>query len=386
MLGACLNREADSFLAEKNAANIRFFETLFACPLHPQLQWTILRLCGSPKMIYLASTMPPELSTNLLKEFDGMLQQAARRILECDEDSLDLDFLHDKLGAGFPLYSACATALYQESVLLAHRPRGSRGQEVELVTEKLPQTADLCSQRDAQYMFYSHTTQFSSMTPVEFRLAAAIRLRTLPANMMPTAVACACAHDVVCTTPAQLIEHALRCPKMSRYTTTTRHNAVRDAICGVARSYGITVTKEPTFYDYQDEQGIRRRPDLTFHVTPPVTTDITIVHPDGTPGNAAKLAAQRKAKIHTDAANRMSHVFIPFALETYGLQDESCLRLSKRLEEYLPRYLQLSFRFDLFHAVSCTLARTRVAMVLSALGQDDSERVARFLSAAQSHA
>jgi hypothetical protein len=380
MLGACLTSVVDGFIREKADANLKFFHQLFSCLLHPQLQWTILRLCGTPKMIYLASTMPPALCMPLLQDFDKLVQKAAAQILQCS--TVNTDYLHNKLGGGFPLYSACAAQLYESSVLLAHSARDSKGSEVVLVTDSLLPSADLCSQGDAQYLYYTHSTHFSTLTPLEFRMAAAIRLRTLPDAMMPTPITCACAAETVCSTPVELIEHALRCPRMSRYTTTTRHNEVRDAICGVARSYGITVTKEPTFYEYHDESGARRRPDLTFHISPAITTDVTIVHPEGAPGNAAKKAAARKKEIHTQAANRMSHVFIPFALETYGHQDESCLTLSRRLEEHLPRYLQMAFRFDLFHAVSSTLARSRACMVISALGRDDSDRLTAFLTAA----
>jgi hypothetical protein len=49
MLGACINAEAAPLIEEMRAKLTAFFKKLFRCELHPQLQWTILRLYFQPE-------------------------------------------------------------------------------------------------------------------------------------------------------------------------------------------------------------------------------------------------------------------------------------------------------------------------------------------------
>lgn len=376
MLGACINDAAGSFLQQKDHDNIAFFAKLFCCSLHPQLTWTILRLCGAPKMIYLASTMPPNVSRQTLHRFDGYVKQAAEQILNAD---ISDEFLHHTAGGGFPAYHRCADALYENSKTMS-LTNARRGEEVKLVMDDLPHTADPRppDEGDAPFLFFAATTPLSMMSPHQFQLATCIRLRTLPRDVWMGTQRCACGFFNLTT--CQAIEHALSCDRVP-YSKTTRHNSVRDTIASVARSYGFTVTVEPTFYEYNDPSGSRRRPDLTFHTPSPIVTDVTVVYPESRTGVASAKAARDKHKLHDDAANRMSHKFIPFAMETFGHLDTSCYDLRRALEVQLPRHLQRAFRFDLTHAVSCTLAKARAMTVISSLRIADSTRFLENLAA-----
>jgi hypothetical protein len=66
-------------IAEKFA---RFFDKLVACPIRPQLQWTILRLFGMPKLKCWVSVMPPHHSLPLATKFQAMLRDAAGSVAD----------------------------------------------------------------------------------------------------------------------------------------------------------------------------------------------------------------------------------------------------------------------------------------------------------------
>jgi hypothetical protein len=309
-------------------------------------------------MIYLANTMPPDYTSILLQHFDNAIVSTVRSILNAD---IREAFIFDALGAGFPCYTKAAHQLYAHSREMSLK-NNDKGAEVRLVLESLPHTAGIRSQHDAEYMFFAATTPISALSPSQFCMAMCIRLRTMPKSMLDFPKRCPCNAQI--DYMHDFIEHALCCEKYGHATHTQRHNAIRDTMIAVARSYGITCTKEPDFYVYKD--GIKHRPDITFHTAEPIATDVTIVYPHTAPGTAAKAAASVKENAHTDAVNMINHRFIPFAMEVYGHRDESCFRLIDALRKQLPRHLQYAFTFEMNHAVSCTLARERVLAIISA--------------------
>jgi hypothetical protein len=366
MLGACINGACDRFLESKGEQLRCFFDKLLRCHLHPQLAWTILRLCGAPKMIYLACTMNQPRALALLQHFDNCIKTAADKILDAD---VPAKFLHSSLGAGFPCYSAVANDLFNNSRDMS-LSNAATGVEVKLVLDSssLPQTADLRSQASDFFQFFSDATRFSSMTPKQFTMAMSIKLRTLPRGMQVPR-RCSCGTHM--PTSADFIEHTLKCDSMSRYTKTHRHNEVRDAIAAVARSYGFAVTKEPTFYVYNDADGVMRRPDITVFTPTPIATDVTIVYPQLMEGHASGQAAAEKVKTHARAVEGLGHRFIPFAMETFGFKDEKCFTFISEIAKDLPTHLQRAFRFDMHHAVSASLAKARATSIIVASHQVD---------------
>jgi hypothetical protein len=126
----------------------------------------------------------------------------------------------------------------------------------------------------------------------------------------------------------------------------------------VCNSFGLSVTKEPTFYTYDDAQ---RRPDLTIHTSTPIVTDATIVNSTGEIGAAAQEAAKQKVKLHQDPVAALNHVFIPFALEIWGHMDEQCTKFFEKIAQDLMPTIRWRFCFEARYAVSCALARGRSA-------------------------
>jgi hypothetical protein len=237
--------------------------------------------------------------------------------------------------------------------------------DVRLVANEPSSTASIRAQYDAPYLFYSRDVNGQFIEDAHFRMALAIRLRTLPKNMRVLPRMCRCGH--LSTHECDLIEHCLLCDRSTHYTHTHRHNDVRDAMIAVARSFGISCTSEPTFYEECYDTLEVHRPDITFHTCPKITTDVTIVTPKGDVGIEAAKAAQDKKTTHNDAVARLGHTFIPFAMETYGHKDRCCLTLINALKQHLPPHLHKQFTFSFHHATSTALARARATTILSAL-------------------
>ena len=207
MLGAILNEEYRDFIESKMQATEAFMRKLLRLPLHPQLIWTFLRLCGSPRQIYLASTTPPQHSKSILAHFDDAMKHAAEIVIGA---SIKDEYLHDTLGAGFPWYLRAANDLFESSKFMALHD-SHKGAEVKLVYESLSQTADLRSQEDAPYLFYSAAKKYTGMQDIHFKLAMCIRLRTLPHSVRLPSYRCDC--GALLNTDESAIEHIMTsCP------------------------------------------------------------------------------------------------------------------------------------------------------------------------------
>ncbi len=362
MLGGNISDNFEVYNAKQTDRLSQFFANLAKVDIHPQLRWTFLRMCGLPKLRYYAATTPPEHSQELLDAFDNTVHTLAEEIIRAPIADV---FLHHEHGAGFPNYPKHAEMLYtlsRDTALTGAR----RVPPVKLVAnEPLPSTASLSSQYEAPYLFYARDTNGSYMEESHFIIAMNIRLRTLPDTLVTLPKRCRCGH--LSTNHCDVIEHCLACDRSTHYTHTHRHNDVRDVLAAVARSFGISVTVEPRFYEECYDTVEAQRPDITFHTTPKIATDVTIVTPHTDVGIAAEQAAKEKRKIHTAACARLGHTFIPFAMETYGHKDKSCLELISALKRHIPEHLHKQFAFAIHHGISTALARARAATVISAI-------------------
>lgn len=108
-----------------------------------------------------------------------------------------------------------------------------------------------------------------------------------------------------------------------------------------------------------------RRPDITFHLPCPISTDVTIVFPDIDVGYAAEKAAKDKVKIHKEAVEKLGHKFIPFATEVFGHMDSSCTDLVNEIAKQLPPHRQYRFRFEFMYAASVAMAKGRAQTLIA---------------------
>ena len=81
MLGANINDRYDDFNRVQIEKLQKFFEKIDQLEVHPHLKFTMLRLCGSPKLVYYARTTPPEHSNAVTQFFDTALKAHAERII-----------------------------------------------------------------------------------------------------------------------------------------------------------------------------------------------------------------------------------------------------------------------------------------------------------------
>jgi ribonuclease HI len=356
MLGANITSHYDEFNQYHSNRIEKFFDTLQTANLHPQLTWTILRLCGAPKMIYYAATTPPQHGLDILTKFDGKLRQATEHLI----GPVDAQLLYAPNGGGFPCYAKHATLLFEQSKRMALH--GVEPSKVVLTTtpESNPELmAHLDGQHHAPYLFFTRPTELSYMSPSEFITALSIRLRTLPRHTCTLPKQCICGR--LCRSYGEVIDHVFACDRMSAFTFTQRHDLVKSAIAALIRSYGFNVTIEPRFYSY--DTGLRQRPDITVNTARPITTDLVICVQDGNVGAAASRAAQNKRRIHSDAVQRQDHLFVPFAMEVHGHCDESCYSFIKHIRNHLPPYTGYIFEREMFSVIAITLAKARVRSI-----------------------
>ena len=117
LLGANVGYSGQDSFNERVQIKVQhFFDKLNAIQLHPQLKWTILRMCGVPKITYYLNTHHPNHTQNLVKHFDTLVKSTAESIVgfSIRENA----FYHAK-GAGFPQFTSMAAELYNTSVGMA---------------------------------------------------------------------------------------------------------------------------------------------------------------------------------------------------------------------------------------------------------------------------
>jgi hypothetical protein len=338
-----------SFLDRQFQKHTAYFDLLDSLGLHPQLAFTLLRICGTPRIKYLLSVSPPSYVSELASYFDARVVESLEKIMGA---TIDKQTIHDRLGAGIPAYAPYAVALYNSSKNeVLNRIRTS----VELVTNELTSfTAP--HNHDANWMYYD-----GLLTPCDFINALAIRLSILPPHLRLHPCRCNCGHVVRCD--AEQIHHTFICDQFTAFGHTTRHNLVRDTMITVANSFGITVTKEPNHYVYPFG---KKRPDILFRTSLGIATDVSIVSPTGAPGIALKEAERVKIRDHSAIVANQQDLFIPAVFEVYGLFGQGFVNLSRNLAGSLPPVMATEFERELKHQISFALAKGRSSALISA--------------------
>lgn len=356
ILGGVINNVYDQYNDTIKQRVALFFDALCKINLHPQLRLTILRLCGSPKLIHYCSVTPPNFSLDNTQLFDLRIRDEVKKIVGCEVAE---PIMYDKMGLGMPNYVKNREEIFNFSFSLCKHTTNTAVRRLDLTTNLFGHSVSMRSQHDARWLFYAGQTPASSISESQFRTAIQIRCRALSEAHLPQQ--CICGFCIA--REGDLITHAFKCDNYSTYGKVQRHNLLRDTIIDVAASFGITTTKEPTFYKY--DQNIAQRPDITFHLPRPIVTDVTIVNSEHDVGMAAEAAASAKIKIHKSATEALGHLFIPFATEIWGHMDKSCSELTTAITEQLPRHRQYAFRFEFLYAASIALAKGRAMTILA---------------------
>ena len=359
VLGSSVSLNHDDTAQLYTARIHKFFSVLRTIRLHPQIVFTVLRICGRLKILYLASTTPPTVVSPIADMFHQEISATLNSLLHAQ---VPVEMLYDKLGCGMVDYREHAVRLYEHSRL---QIKQSVEISVGLTTNSFD-SASMRSQHDAQWLFYGGS--FLMMTESQFVFALAIRLRVLPVGALTNLpVTCWCTRAVL-TTAAEVIEHYLICDQASPLTKTHRHNAVRNALAAVARSFGVHCQEEPTMYADLYQNG-HQRPDIVFFLHPPLVTDVSIVYPETEVNVAADKAATEKIKQHTQAVAKLAHRFLPFVMETFGHFHPDALKLIDELARSVFPHIRKPFALSMRHATSTALAMMRADVVRLAIAR-----------------
>ena len=360
VLLGCDLANTNRWFSEKLSKLQRYFDLIDRLPLHAQLKMVLLRLCGSPRVKYICSAVPAEHSKSLVAAFSARLRKSVG--LALDLASIPDGPYHDSRGCGIPDWVGLSDQLFKAARSFALRESSST-QWPELVTTNAESSAFTAPHNlDAHWLWYDG----DELTVHEFRIAFAMRLGIVPQRWRCRGK-CECGQFI--NTDEDQITHTLKCDRFTTIGHTTRHNMVRDEMARVARRYGISVSTEPTFYSYSS--GIRQRPDITFHTELPVATDVTVVYPTPTPGEAASKARAAKYKTHDRAVKALNHRFVPAAFEAYGSFDHHVTRLISTIAAGLPPTLQYGFTREMQKAIAISLAKGRATAVITAKHRRD---------------
>ena len=360
--------DGSDFVEEKIKKDDAFFDLLIdlSPDMHPQVLFSMLRLCGAGKLVFLCSTAPPDIAKPICHAFDRNVQRVVKLLVGVDEThdltSLSKQLITDRAGLAMPNYTTSHTPLYLTAKKFAENksPKAKR-QFVPLITNERDSPT-----LDAQLGTWANRWMFfgggaKTMSHSHFKIALAIRIRVNPFNT-PLGYHCGCHKKI--TTDVSFIEHTLKCPVASKYGFDKRHDGVKRALFNTARRYDIGATDEPSYYVYDDRK--KNRPDITFYTHNPTVIDVTIVFPGTLYGDKAAKAAREKIKKHRAAVAKFGHHFVPFVLETFGHFDKSCGTVINRLATSLPRYLQYEFRQDMIHEAATALADGIATAVIAA--------------------
>ena len=365
-LGANITNSYATFNEKQRAKTYKFFHRLQSLKVHPQVMFTIARLCGSPRMIYYASTNPPQHTAEVLADFQNKLTSFVEEVLDF---TIPAELVHERFAVGLPDYKNSAADLYDASLTLASGlvPKTVEGLVHNMrSTEDARLTAHLQAQASAEWLYYAAPGTNGHLTPDEFRIAMAIRCHTLTRRLQDLRTSNAChGCGVEYADARNLIDHAFNC-KHTHHNPSRRHTDVKEAIIDVCREFGLAARKEPTMYKYPDAN---RRPDITIStgLMTAVVTDVVICQQLGQVGDHAACEAQTKNDIHEAAVQAFGHNFIPFAMEVHGHRDASCNKFANAIKQHLRHYLQRDFLLRFRHTVSAALARARARQLVAAL-------------------
>ena len=302
--------------------------------LHPQLAYTMLRLCGLPFWRFLARTTPGIEDRSRL--FDTLIRESFRDIIKCEPER---QWVESTAGAGLYSYEATGAALYEENRVAcaeieasgAHtRPPKSA---TETFNENLRKTHPELDDADATSSCGNHSTLWmkwsthkaARMTKQDFVDAMRLRCRCA---ITPARLTCFCGEPLDVNHTAS--KHILRCGFVNGITWQHRHDGVVAVLQRAVAASGTHAVTNPTFYNYAD--GSAKKPDITaFFPGDPISVDVTIVTPEASAGAAAKKAAAEKKEKHSAAVNDKGHDFIPLAFETWGHSDPSYDIFARRL-------------------------------------------------------
>ena len=359
ILGSNLNQSQTSRTKFEDLAiqkQERFFDILEKANLHPQIEFTLLRICGCPRIQYLCETTEPEDTARIANFFDSTIGQRISWLIDPDgQTQLNTEQLYTTTGLGLPNYTFNRHKLFTvfQKFALQNEIQTPR---VSLYNDTTISTTRRDSQIDAQWLFFEARNH---LTPAQFTTALAIRIGTLPSFLRITGNKCNCGY--IYSDSDSTTSHVLKCDMATPITHTIRHNRVRDGIATTLRSYGLTTTTEPRCFTY--DSGKSQRPDIMVHTQPCATvTDVSLVDEEVN----LKAIEEEKIKIHQKAINKQNAIFVPLVMHTRGTIGSKGETFIRTICKAVLPVFQRALHRELHHCIAIEAAKGRADAVMAA--------------------
>jgi len=394
ILGANVTNDFVEFNRQQMRRNDKFFEILRRIDVHPHLAYTLLRLCGSPRISYYCSVTPPQHAAQVVREFQRQLTERARQIFQFQLTDAML-YLSEALG--LPDYITNSAELYEYSQLHTFNQEQAKIANKPLLVHDLKskdfqltegQRRHFQAQGSARWLVAASPLGKFPLCELSFQRAVAARCGTLTDRDAAAVLPFTCGCGQMFNTTASVVDHIFYCAHASGFTFASRHQVLKTEIAQVLRSAGIGVHVEPNFFTYQNHRpnDHHHRPDLVAYsisagsfndAVDPLTanmddlrsgvvTDFCVCMQDGLPGDHAKKMERVKIQLHKEAVERDGYVFIPYVVEAHGTEAEGVVDFIRAVARFVPHYMQNRLKYSLSFITSVALAHARVS-VISAL-------------------
>ncbi len=346
---------------------VPFFKKVSHPAIHPRVAYSILRVCGQPKFVHLAKSVPPAALTTAASNFDHMVFECFQSIFGAVPSEYEAS-VRSPCGAALLPFTRLAPLMYEESVARLNNPDICPVNAIDKLKSMLePPTTPFDKVRStsasgnyADLWMSSFNTSCVSFAPQEYIYAMRLRCGLPIFNC-----------DVcTCGDASARASHHLSCREQEGITMTTRHNLVVQAIAKTCATFGLDTQKEPA------NLCSSLRPDLIIRsgVRPPVI-DVSIVDPtcpshiakaSEVPGSSAYFCAQKKIDKYDAAITAQNCQFFPVVFEAYGHADALVLSFVEYTAKQIPPSLRPSFKRTLLVAMSSALQVGNAQLLLKA--------------------
>jgi hypothetical protein len=220
VLGANLSPHPQAkteFMSTLLSKQQNYFHSLKSLPLHPQVLFTILRICGFPRIAYYCCASHPDDTGPLTQDFDSTIKRIIELIVDpSGRTTVGAPLIHSVDGAAAPNYHFNRHLLWTSTKTMAitDDPQPPR---LSLISEHITTTAG--AQTDTRWQYYD---AHSTMTPAQFSTALVIHLNVVPSHLSLRGTKCNCGH--VYNADEETIEHVLTCDTSTSKTHTHRHD------------------------------------------------------------------------------------------------------------------------------------------------------------------
>ena len=378
--------ESNETQRKKNLKYLRIMKSMPARHLSSAARFTLLRLCAFPKVIFYASTTPPEHAAEVIKEFQAALIEQLTELLGVVWTDANYEALFQRQGCGLPDLVRKSGDLYADALMRYKHNNYKRANSLSDLSGCLAHTFDditspdlrihLARQNSAAWLFTAlRGDKNQALSNHEFTLNMAVRCNALPVrfsfaakdvhgNKINRKFQCDKCQETI-DNDQKYIAHLFSSCSASSGNYVRRHNRLRDQIASVMRTYGVSVETEPTMFSNSYADGKANRPDLLVVQAAMSATDFSIANTtkSGDDKSEVRVSANLKRRKHYNACNKHDTNFYPYVVSIHGWLDHGCWRFIHHVATQMAFELRDEFIFNVLQTTSLSLAKSRADMI-----------------------